>query len=172
MIRTWKRVPIDGFGDDYQVSNLGEIRSTKTGHYRVLKPKRNKHTGYLYVNLWNDGASITRSIHRLVALAFIPNPDNLTEVDHIDEDKTNNTVDNLRWVSTHDNNVHSKYKRNKPIELRTPEGELLATFVSGAALAYVFNMDKSEISKIAQGKKTSIHGFTLSFSKGGETDGR
>lgn len=159
----WKPVNILGFEKDYEVSNLGRIRSSKGAHKRILKPKHNHHTGYLYVNLWNSGRSITRSIHRLVALSFLPNPEFLPEVDHIDEDKTNNSVSNLRWVSTFDNCEHSKHKRYKPIELRTPEGELLATFVSGAALAKTFGMDKSDISKIAQGKRPSIHGFALNF---------
>ena len=164
----WKPIPIIGFESDYMVSNHGEIMSTKGRHRHLLKPKHNKHTGYVYVCLYNKGKSITRSIHRLVALAFLPNPNNLPEVDHIDEDKTNNNVSNLRWISTHDNNEHSKYKRYKPIELRTLEGELLATFVSGAALAHVFGMDKSAISSTAQGKLPSIHGFTLTYAEGGD----
>ena len=163
--RIWKPVPVEGFGDDYEVSNLGEIRSCKTGHIRVLKPRYNRHTGYSYINLYNNNASITRSIHRLVALAFLPNPDNLPEVNHINEIKTDNRVENLEWVSTHDNCEHSKYKRYKPLELRTPEGELLATFVSGAAMSRVLGMDKSEISAVARGVSPSCHGFTITFAK-------
>lgn len=164
----WKPVKIDGFEHDYQVNNYGEVRSTKTGHYRKLKPKLNKHTGYLYYNLWNNGSSITRSAHRLVALSFIPNPSMLPEVNHINEVKTDNRVENLEWVTTHDNNEHSKYKRYKPIELRTPEGELIATFVSGAALSQVLGIDKSAISAVAQGKRPSCHGFTLTYAKDGK----
>ena len=161
----WKSIPIDGFGDDYQINNLGEIRSIKTGHYRKLKPKFNRHTGYLYVNIWNKGASITRSVHRLVALAFLPNPGNLPEINHINEDKTDNRVENLEWVTAHDNNMHSRHKRYKPVELRTPEGELLATFVSGAAMAEVLGMDKSAISSVARGDRPSCHGFTIAYAK-------
>lgn len=98
----WRKVPIDGF-DAYEVSSEGQVRSRKTGHCRLLKPKKNNRTGYLYVNLRNKDKNITRSIHRLVAMAFIPNRGNRPEVNHINEDKRDNRVANLEWVTAHEN---------------------------------------------------------------------
>lgn len=80
----------------YQVSNLGRVYSIRTNKF--LKPKLNR-CGYLSVNLKYKGSHVTKSIHRLVAQAFIPNPNDFPQVNHKDEDKTNNCVDNLEWCS-------------------------------------------------------------------------
>ena len=80
----------------YQVSNLGRVYSIRNN--KILKPKLNR-CGYLSVNLKYKGSHVTKSIHRLVAEAFIPNPNDFPQVNHKDEDKTNNCVDNLEWCS-------------------------------------------------------------------------
>lgn len=72
---------------------------------RVLKPFRDS-KGYLHVDLHNRDKRITRKVHRLVALAFIPNPENKPQVNHIDGDKTNNHVSNLEWVTGPENHQH------------------------------------------------------------------
>ena len=85
----------------YEVSNMGRVRSIVADeHYRarILKPALNL-CGYLFVNLYKNGKGNPRTIHRLVAKSFIPNPDNLPEVNHKDEDKTNNNVENLEWCT-------------------------------------------------------------------------
>ena len=88
----------------YRVTKNGEVFNDK-GHR--LKPERTRN-GYLRVSLSNDEIKHKRfSVHRLVASAYIPNPDNLREVDHINEDKTDNRVENLRWSTTLDNLMHS-----------------------------------------------------------------
>ena len=80
--------------EQYSVSSLGNVRNNKTG--RILKPR--KHTGgYVRVMLCKDSKHYDCYIHRLVAQAFIPNPKNLPEVNHKDEDKSNNFVENLEW---------------------------------------------------------------------------
>ena len=92
---------------NYSVSSLGRIRNDKFG--RILKPsKRGECRSYLFVALYNGGHSTRKdiSIHRLVADAFIPNPDNLPEVNHIDKNGLNNAVDNLEWASHTDNIIH------------------------------------------------------------------
>ena len=95
---------IDGY-ENYEVSNLGNVRNSKTN--RILKPAQNNR-GYYHVDLSKDGTTKTFRIHRLVGFAFIPNPENLREIDHIDRIRTNNSITNLRWVSISNNN------RNKP----------------------------------------------------------
>ena len=72
-------------------------------HERILKFEISKSTGYAYVNLHKDGKLKHTTIHRIVALAFIPNPDNLPMINHRDENKLNNSVDNLEWITNEDN---------------------------------------------------------------------
>ena len=93
MKEIWK--DIEGY-EGYQVSNMGRVRSFKYGKVRILKPVANKN-GYLKVQLYKNNSLKTIFIHRLVAMAFIPNPNNLPQVNHKDEDKTNNIVSNLEW---------------------------------------------------------------------------
>lgn len=92
----------------YEVSNDGEIRRKKTK--RVLKNKVNlKRNGYCMVNLhYGKGKQKTFSVHRLVAKAFLPNPNELPAVDHIDRNTQNNNVNNLCWSSTSSNVTNSK----------------------------------------------------------------
>ena len=91
---------IPGYEGLYTVSEDGSIYSHKT--HRNLKPQKHP-SGYRKVNLSKDGVSHTYYIHRLVAEAFLPNPDNLPQINHLDEDKTNNAVSNLEWISVLDN---------------------------------------------------------------------
>lgn len=84
--------------------NGGIIDYTRTP--KELKPNYNN-KGYCRINLYNNGKMIKKSIHRLVAETYIPNPDNLPQVNHKDENKTNNHVSNLEWVTSHQNTIHS-----------------------------------------------------------------
>lgn len=93
----WK--DIDGYDGRYQVSNLGNVRSIRVGehnHTIILKPMIQKN-GYLYVALWKDNKKKNKLIHRLVALAFVDNPNDYSEVNHKDENKENNVANNLEW---------------------------------------------------------------------------
>lgn len=89
----------------YHVSRAGEVYSSRANKMRLLKQYPKTH-GYLYVALRRDDKRYYRRVHRLVAEAFIPNPDNLPEVNHKDEDKTNNFASNLEWCTAHDNKVY------------------------------------------------------------------
>ena len=92
---------IKGYEGLYMVSNLGKVKSLnyrRTGKEKILKGVDNGH-GYLYVNLFKDGKGKQCRINRLVAQAFISNPDNLPEVNHKDENRTNNCAENLEWCS-------------------------------------------------------------------------
>ncbi|QAU05468.1 HNH homing endonuclease [Klebsiella phage K1-ULIP33] len=89
---------------NYAVSNEGEVKNINTGC--VLRPLTLT-KGYLGVRLYHEGNGKTLKIHRLVALAFLSNPDNLPQVNHIDGDKSNNDVTNLEWCSNEYNMRHA-----------------------------------------------------------------
>ena len=103
MNEIWKY--IDGYEGLYKVSNLGRVKSLnyrRSGKERMLKPG-NTGDGYLFVILYKNGKIKYFTIHRLVANAFLENPDHKSDVNHKDENKTNNRVDNLEWVTRKEN---------------------------------------------------------------------
>ena len=93
-----------GYEGLYKVSNRGAVYSMTTDKLRKLHVRE----GYKYVRLSKDGKEKSVPVHRLVAKAFIPNPENLATVNHKDFDKTNNDVRNLEWMSNLDNIMHAK----------------------------------------------------------------
>ena len=99
---------VDGY-ENYAVSSFGKIKNTKTG--KILKAGDNGR-GYLTVNLCEDGVKKTHRIHRLVANAFLDNPDDKLCVDHKDNNKTNNNISNLRFATTKENSQNSKLSNN------------------------------------------------------------
>lgn len=106
----WKDIP--NFGT-YQASNLGRIRNSKSiGKKECLKTKVTKN-GYEEVSVSIDGKPYTKSVHRLVAITFLENPENKPEVDHIDSNKLNNRADNLRWATREENLQNDLYYGNK-----------------------------------------------------------
>ena len=117
MEEIWK--PIKDYEKYYEVSNLGRIKRLPRiqiypdGHTQLLKEKILKGStttwGYLQVSLTKDGKRIKKHIHTLVAEAFIPNPNNLSEVNHKDYNKENNYVDNLEWC-THNANMQDMFE--------------------------------------------------------------
>lgn len=91
------------YEDIYEVSSLGNVRNKKTK--RVLRPATKG--GYALVGLCKDGKGKTIPVHRLVAFAFIPNPENKPFVNHIDGNKTNNSLVNLEFATVQENCLHS-----------------------------------------------------------------
>lgn len=108
----WKA--IEGYQGAYEVSNQGRVRNIKRGG-KVLSSVEVSH-GYTAVKLYKKGKSRTYLLHRLVASAFIPNPENKSQVNHIDMIKSHNSVDNLEWVTAAENIFHAFI--NKPPETR------------------------------------------------------
>ena len=100
---------IKGF-ENYSVSNFGNVINNKTG--RVLKPRIDNSIGYYYVILCSDGNRYNKRIHKLVAEYFIANPYNKQCVDHIDNDRLNNNVSNLRWATLKENQMNRQINSN------------------------------------------------------------
>lgn len=99
----WKKVPIPEYEGLYEVSDEGEVRNLRSG--RLLRPKQTK-AGYYRVALANHGVVRSVSIHRLVALAFVDNPNGKQTVNHINEIKTDNRAENLEWATSCEQNIH------------------------------------------------------------------
>ena len=105
----------------YQVSTLGRVKNTKTGLLIHLQKRK---SGYVKVGLWKNGKEYTRDVHRLVAEAFIPNPDNLPDVNHDNGHKDDNRVGNLYWCTEKENIQHAMrtglFNPKPPEPIRTP----------------------------------------------------
>lgn len=99
-----ERKPIKDYEDLYMVSNTGLIKSLHWGKEKLLKQViRNNNYPYYFVGLLKNGKRKYFATHRLVAMMFIPNPNNYEQVDHLDGNKLNNNVENLEWVTPKEN---------------------------------------------------------------------
>ena len=131
----WK--PVLGYEGHYQVSNFGRVKSIKFGKERILKPGKNA-KGYLQVCLWKNGKGKTFRVNRLVAEAFLPNPDSLPEVNHKDENKLNNNAENLEWCNRKFNinfgtrNERDALTKSKPVVQYDLEGNFIREWKSTA----------------------------------------
>lgn len=112
MTEVWKDVV--GYEGVYQVSNLGRVKSLpkrdRLGRYypEKIKSQVNNGTGYLVVNLKHNGTQRMRTVHRLVAEAFLTNPNGFSDVNHIDGNKRNNQLDNLEFCTRQANMIHAR----------------------------------------------------------------
>lgn len=128
MTQTEEWTPINGYDDLYIISNLGRVKSYQKGYWKTLKPFKNK-KGYLSVQLSKNGKATNYRVHRLVALHFIPNLENKPEVNHIDENKENNAVSNLEWMTSKENNNHGtrNERMSKTLKEKYKNGEMRKT---------------------------------------------
>lgn len=151
-MENWKN--INGFENEYRISSRGEVYSLKTK--KILR-KGIGTNGYYYVILYKNGKASTYYIHRLVALHYIEKTDN--EVDHIDENKLNNNVDNLRWVNRYFNASRStkgKYRRRPAFMENNPkskkvyvikEGTIVKIFYCAKQISKDYNINYSTLKK-------------------------
>lgn len=156
-------VPIPGYEDYYLISNLGRILSLRTG--KIRKTTYNKNNGYLMVVLNGKDFKKTCTVHRLVAKAFIPNPDDLECVNHKNEVKTDNRVENLEWCTKYYNNTYNgkMEKCFKPIEQYTMDGIYVKTWVNARVIDSEGIANYKNISAVCRGKRKSAGGYKWKF---------
>ena len=161
----------------YQVSDLGRVKSLNylhTGKERVLVGIKDKY-GYLSVSLCKDGKIKHYLLHRLVAQTFIPNPDNLPQINHKDEDKTNNAASNLEWCDRKYNNNYgtrnervAKGLRNHPNKSKTVsqytiDGTLVGSYPSTNEAERQTGYSNGNISACCRGKMKQAYGFVWKY---------
>lgn len=154
MKEVWKDIP--KYKGVYQVSNLGRVKSLdrividKNGRKRLCKGKILKNNiyinGYLYVRLCDKEKNKQFQVHRLVAQAFIPNPNNLPEVNHKDEDKTNNKVSNLEWCTSKYNcNYGTRNKRNSKLISKALKGKFIGAKNPNAKAVVMYDIQGNKL---------------------------
>ena len=156
--------PIKGFEGLYEVSDKGRVRSLKFGKERILKSVRMQ-KGYLTVGLYKNGDEKRCYVHRLVAKTFIPNPQNLPEVNHKDENKENNSVKNLEWCDQKYNiNYGTRTQRiSKPVLQYTKSGEFVREWKSATDVQRNLGYFGTYISKCCTGRYKSAYNFIWKF---------
>ena len=185
----WKTAIYDGeiYEGLYKVSNLGKILSLnyrRTGKAKLMTPGTDK-DGYFQVILYKNGESKTCKVHRLVAETFLPNPENLPEVNHKDEDKTNNFVflnedgtvnkkkSNLEWKNHRDNLNHGTHnervakantngKLSKRVLQLSLSGELICEYPSTRECERN-GFDHGAVAKCCRGEKPQYKGFIWKY---------
>ena len=164
MKEEWKS--ITGYEGLYEVSSLGRVRSLNyhcTGKIKVLKPCKRGY-GYLYVKLCKNRVMKKCSIHRLVAETFIQNPLNKPQVNHKDEDKTNNRASNLEWMTAKENsnygtrNEHVAKVLSKPVLQFTKDSKFVAEYLSTHDAERRTGIAHSSIAKCCRGSYKSAGG--------------
>jgi NUMOD4 motif./HNH endonuclease. len=165
--------PVTDFEDLYQVSNLGRIRTLRTN--KVLTNKNVKN--YFSVRLFKDGLDTQRYVHRIVAQAFIPNPNGFREVNHKDENPHNNNVENLEWCTRKYNaNYGTAQERRiakfiettssvlpRPVLKKNLDGDVIERYPSIKEAAIKNNVFHQNVQACCAGKQKTCHGFIYEY---------
>ena len=174
MKEVWKDIYFEENGviwdyrDIYQISNIGRVKSlnyNRTGKEKILKAVRNE-DGYLFVGLYKNGKSKMFLIHRLVAFMFISNDDQLNkvEINHIDENKENNSASNLEWCTREYNNNHgTRNEKSGKSQSKKVIGYSLTTtkviVLQSTKQAKKFGFNQGNIYDCCNGKRKSHNGY-------------
>lgn len=170
--------PIKGFDNRYEVSSDGRVASKnymKSGRRVELKQFKSDN-GYMRVGLSNGGKLQTVSVHRLVASAFIPNPDNLPQVNHKNENKSDNRVENLEWCNQNYNNEYGsrpkrvmEHNQNNPkqncrvVFQYTLDGDFVRVWPSLSEIQRELGFAYTNIQSCCIGKRKTAYGFVWKY---------
>lgn len=166
MQEIWK--DIVGYEGTYQVSNKGRVKNILPKNGKLLSTYSNNR-GYIGVHLYKNSKCKNFLVHRLVAQAFIENPLNLPQVNHKDEDKNNNCVDNLEWCTNTYNRHYGtslqrmKKSKGKHVLQYTLDGKFVAEYDSIIDVERKFGFDHSSICKCCLGKYSQHKGFIWKY---------
>lgn len=165
MKEVWK--PVVGYEGLYEVSDLGRVRRVK-----IIEPSRKKH-GYMQISLTgSDGVRKSFRLHRLVAEAFIPNPDGKPQVNHKDEDTENNRVKNLEWATAEENtNYGSRTARATAkngsktpiIQIDPKTGTVVAEYPGQSTAAKKTGIPTSCINAALRGRQRTAGGYLWQY---------
>lgn len=172
-VEEWR--PVVGAEENYIVSNLGNVASLNynhTGKCRFLKQSISG--GYQRVSINKDGKHLSVKVHRLVAEAFLPNPENLPQINHKDENKLNNVVWNLEWCDSHYNiNYGTGLKRRakarvengkgKAVKQIDKSGNTISSFTNVASAARKTGISRSSIFKTLTGKNKTAGNYKWEY---------
>lgn len=158
MNEIWKT--IKGFGN-YEISNLGRVKSHKYRHSHIMSNSRRK-DGYCRVTLCANGIRKNYFVHRLVAEAFIDNPNGYPQVNHKDENKMNNSVDNLEWCESEYN---MNYSNGTPVEQYTIDGKFIKRYDGVRQAQRYTNIERATISRCCKGIYKQAGGFVWRYSQ-------
>ena len=153
----WK--DIVGYEGEYQISNYGRVKSFKMGKPHIMSLVLQTSSNYYCIGLCKNGKKIKYSVDRLVAQAFVENPNNYIEVNHIDEDTLNNYYKNLEWCSHAQNVQHSIYRQSIPVLQYDLEDNFIAEYPSIAEAARQTNATRCGIYNIFRGKQKTAGGY-------------
>ena len=157
----WKKIYYDDLETNYSVSETGQVRNDITNY--ILKPAIQQ--GYAHVTLYINKKGKRVKIHRLVATAFIPNPENKPYVNHIDGVRGNNFVENLEWVTASENTQHAVDTglflptREKSVTQFGLDGNKIATYPSTMEAGRATNSSPEKIVLCCQRKRKTHNGF-------------
>ena len=168
-----------GYEGRYQVSSMGRVKSLerkdclgRTIKERILKPSPTKY-GYLVVSLYAGGKTKNVTVHRLVCEAFHENPDNKPQINHLNEDKTDNRACNLEWCTCKQNINHgSRNERaakgiakalSKSLGQYTRDGDLVKVWPSTIEVQRQTGFSRGNISQVANGKLKTAYGFIWKY---------
>ena len=162
---------IKNYEGRYQVNENGEVRSlnyNRSGKVQVLKQRENT-DGYCQVKLYKNGIKKLYYVHRLVADAFIPNPDNLPQVNHKDENPRNNRLFNLEWCTNEYNlnygtrNQRSSSSRSKSVKQYSLDGIFIDEYPSTHEVNRKLGFNQGLISAVCIGKYNQAYGYRWSY---------